>query len=245
MLSKNKVKSIQNLYQKKFRDIERQFIVEGDKIVKEVLLQNKSMVIEIWALQEWVDKNIQLLHSVPHTVIDESNLKRISNQKTPNQAIALLQMRESGKPDSFANQWVLVLDGIQDPGNMGTLIRLADWYGIETIVCSENTVDFYNPKVLQSSMGSFLNVALLYENLEQFLEKHASLNINAAVLNGDDVRSLLPSGEGVLVIGNEGNGISKNLLPFCQKHISITRKGKAESLNAAMATGILLSHLIR
>ena len=138
----------------------------------------------------------------------------------------------------------MALDNIQDPGNMGTIIRIADWYGIDQIVCNTQSADMYNPKVIQSTMGSIARVKVFYTDLSDWLSKQKGISIYAAMLNGDDVTSMQKIKEGIIVIGNESKGISDDVLKLVSKKITIPQKGKAESLNAAVATGIILSHLL-
>jgi len=149
--------------------------------------------------------------------------------------------KQLGEP-IFKNKITLLLDGIQDPGNMGTIIRIADWFGIDQIIASEDSVEFYNPKVIQSTMGSFIRVNCWYKNLPEQLQ-HASVPIYGALLDGQSVNEIGKINEGILVIGNESKGIRDAVLPFISKAVTIPRIGYAESLNAAVATGILLSHL--
>lgn len=137
-----------------------------------------------------------------------------------------------------------MLEDIQDPGNLGTIIRLADWFGIKNIVCSNATVDVYNPKVVQATMGSMLRVRLTYTDLYEFLKQHGDVRVYGAVLDGIDVTKMEKLREGIIVIGNESKGIGDKVLPFINARITIPKKGEAESLNAAVATGIILSHLV-
>ena len=138
----------------------------------------------------------------------------------------------------------MILDGLQDPGNFGTIIRIADWFGIENIICSNDCVELYNPKVIQSTMGSFTRVKVIYRELEIYLQEN-KLPVYGALLNGTDVRKIVKPKEGLLLIGNEGKGIRDSILPYINNAISIEKVGQAESLNAAIATGILLSHLVQ
>jgi RNA methyltransferase, TrmH family len=244
MLSKIKVKYIQSLCQKKQRDTEKLFIVEGDKIIKEVLQVHPALLHTIFATQKWYDAHIHLLKNIPFAVITEAELKQISSLQTPNQVLGLLHNQASVPLPDPTKEWVLVLDGIQDPGNMGTIIRTSDWFGIKQIVCSTTTVDIYNGKVIQSSMGSFLRVTVHYTELTTYLQHNKTPNSYAAVLDGISYDKATPSSHGLLIIGNEGNGIQNDLLPFIAHKITIPSVGKAESLNASVAAGILMSRLI-
>lgn len=240
MLSKNEAKYIQSLFHKKQRDALSLFIVEGVKGVDELL--NSSLQVEkIYALDNWEHP---LMHKAPVVRISESALDQISGLQTPNKVLAIAKQPAMVFTPPEKGQWILALDGIKDPGNMGTLIRIADWFGIHQIVASEDSVEVFNPKVIQSTMGSFARVNLAYTSLEAYF-KEAALPILGALLNGNSIYSQPTIKEGILVIGNESNGISESLLPFITIPVSIPRVGGAESLNAAVAGGILLSHLLK
>lgn len=240
MLSKNELKYIQSLCQKKQRQEERLFLVEGAKLVEE-LLQSGLNVRKIYALPVWAEKYSQLSQL---TVITEEELEKISNLQTPNQVLALVEQPETTSEPLLANQLTLVLDNIQDPGNLGTIIRIADWFGIHQIVASMDTVELYNPKVIQSTMGSYARVQVWYRPLAGFLST-VSLPVYGALLNGQNMYEIAPLKEGILLIGNESKGIHADLLPFVSHPVTIPRIGGAESLNAAVAAGIIVSHLTR
>lgn len=184
------------------------------------------------------------MHKAPVVRISESALDQISGLQTPNKVLAIAKQPAMVFTPPEKGQWILALDGIKDPGNMGTLIRIADWFGIHQIVASEDSVEVFNPKVIQSTMGSFARVNLAYTSLEAYF-KEAALPILGALLNGNSIYSQPTLKEGILVIGNESNGISESLLSFITIPVSIPRVGGAESLNAAVAGGILLSHLLK
>ncbi len=235
MLSKIEVKDIQTLYQKTNRDLQQQFIVEGVKMVDEVLKSN-LVVNKIYATKKWAEEN-SLMSNV--TVVTDHDLERISNLTAPNQVLAVVQM-PNPEENRLNNGIILLLDGIQDPGNFGTIIRTADWFGIEYIVCNHGTVDQYNSKVLQATMGSFLRVNISYIEVESYLQNN-TLPIYGALLNGQNINEITIPKQCILVIGNEGKGISKNILSYITHPITIPKIGSAESLNAAVATGILLA----
>jgi len=153
----------------------------------------------------------------------------------------VVEMPQSNKVTTFENHITIALDCIQDPGNFGTIIRVADWFGIKQIICSNDCVELYNPKVIQSTMGSFIRVNINYLDLKEHL-KNATVPIYGALLNGDDVTKIEKPKQGILVIGNESKGIRENILPHITNAISIKRIGGAESLNAAIATSIIISH---
>lgn len=153
-------------------------------------------------------------------------------------------MKKNFLPDNFNNNFVLILDDINDPGNLGTIIRIADWYGIKNIIASKNTVDFYNPKTIMATMGSFARVNVFYEDLIEFFEKNQNIPTYGAFLNGENLRNIGKIKPGFIVIGSEAHGINQNLEKFIDKKITIPRFGSAESLNAGVATGIILERLI-
>ncbi|MFV0237320.1 MAG: TrmH family RNA methyltransferase [Flavobacteriales bacterium] len=241
MLTKNHSKLIQSLKHKKFRKLYKLFVVEGVKSVKEVL--NSSIEVEkIFYVEEYQDefKGVFEKH-----LVSEIELKKISSMKTPNGVLAVCKMHER-QVFIDENELVLALDGINDPGNLGTIIRLADWFGISKIICSNDTVDVYNSKVIQATMGSFSRVSVFYTDLTKFLKNYSN-TIFGAFLEGKNIyKEELPS-KGMIVMGNESNGISKEIEPFITKKITIPQFGKGitESLNVATATSIILSEFKR
>jgi TrmH family RNA methyltransferase len=239
MISKNEIKYIQSLFQKKTRDKEGIFIAEGTKLVNE-LLKSNIVVRKIYATKEWITEHKQ--HQDAIEVLPEE-LKKIGIQATPNQVLAVVEKKELTPEPLLKNKISLVLDGIQDPGNMGTIIRISDWFGIDQIIASIDTVDVYNPKVIQSTMGSIIRVNVWYKDLTMWLNK-LDTPVYGALLNGANIYDVNPISEGLLIIGNESKGIRENILPFIQHAVTIPKQGNAESLNAAVAAGIILSHLI-
>jgi TrmH family RNA methyltransferase len=238
MLSKNELKYIQSLCQKKQRSQEGLFLAEGPKLAME-LLNSDYKVEKLYATSEWLADNPVDVEAIAVTEIE---LAKMSTLQTPNEVLVMCrQKKELGAP-IFKNKISIVLDGLQDPGNMGTIIRIADWFGIHQIIASEDTVEFYNPKVIQSTMGSFIRVKCWYTNLPDILSS-IELPIYGALLKGQSVNMVGALKEGILIIGNESKGIREAVLPFVTKAVTIPRIGQAESLNAAVATGILLSHL--
>lgn len=238
-LSKSQLKLINSLQQKKYRIKHGLFIAEGTKVVKEFLNSNFELN-DLFLVDRFGFEDIENV-----TQISEVDLKKVSTLKTPNNVIALFKIpKEKGLID---NGLILVLDEINDPGNLGTIIRLCDWFGVDQLVCSNNTVDCYNSKVVQASMGSLTRLSIVYTDLLPYLKK-SPLPKLATLMDGENVYlSSLPM-EAVLVMGNEANGISKPLLNELNKAISIPRFGKSqetESLNVATATAILLSEFKR
>lgn len=240
MLSKNEVKYIQSLYHKKQRQQDGLFIAEGPKILSELLASN-YIIQKIYAIGNWVANNATV--TSPTVAITTDELQRITNLQTPNQVLAIVQQKTPLDVPDFTNQLTIVLDGIQDPGNLGTIIRNADWFGITQIICSPNTVELYNPKVVQSTMGSFTRTNIWYTDLATVLA-NVQVPIYGALLQGQSIYQVSKSKAGILVIGSEGNGISNELLPLITNPITIPKIGGAESLNAAVAMGILVSHLV-
>ena len=238
MLSRSESKYIQTLSHKKQRDAEGLFIVEGKKLVKE-LLNSDYKISKIYALQSWVDNNKTSINTI---VVSDGELQKISNLQTANEVLVVVKIPDENALLKFESTITIALDGIQDPGNLGTIIRIADWFGISQIICSNDCVELYNPKVIQSTMGSFIRVNVNYADLKECLNK-TNIPIYGALLNGEDVTKMVKPKEGILLIGNESKGIRENILPLITNKISIKKMGGAESLNAAVATGIILSHL--
>ncbi|HEY0751559.1 MAG TPA: RNA methyltransferase [Chitinophagaceae bacterium] len=240
MLNKKVIKDIQSLSLKKSRESSGLFVAEGPKIVTEFIELKPGHVEAVFATQEWAS-----LHSGTQNmhIVKEDELERISHLQTPNQVIAVMKQFVSSEP-VIRTGLAIYLDTIQDPGNLGTIIRIGDWFGIQDIICSSGCADKYNPKVVQSTMASLARVNVWYDLENMWLEKQ-SAPILAATLTGTSVYSYKLNGPAVLVIGNESRGIRKEIMDRVTNEITIPRKGEAESLNAAVAAGILLSHLIR
>lgn len=241
MLVKSTIKDIQSLAGKKQRDLSGRFLLEGPKLVQELLNDHRSLVLGVFALESWVENNQELLKEVSLTIVSEAELSRLSQLSTPNQVLAIAKQIPATAASS-QGKITLVCCGIQDPGNLGTIIRIADWFGVSQLVCSEDTADLYNPKVVQATMGSIFRVQLHYTHLETWLQQQQGVSIYATMLEGVDVTKMNPVQEGILLIGNESKGIPLSLIELSQFKISIPGKGRAESLNAAVATGIILSH---
>ena len=246
MITKLQVKYIQSLGQKKFRDSAAVFVAEGPKIINELLGAFPAAAETIYATAEWIKEHAQLLKNIAAdklVEVKEQDLQRISFLQTPNEVLGVFK-KPAVTPLHFAGSVSLLLDGIQDPGNMGTIIRIADWFGIKHIVCSTDCADAFAPKVVQGTMGSIMRAQLVYTDLVKLVKEKASLQLYAATLNGENINNIAPIKEGVLVIGNESKGISAALLDCCRHRVTIPRIGNAESLNAAVAAGIILSHLV-
>ena len=240
MLTKAQVKYIQSLGHKKLRDSEDVFVAEGPKLVSELLNAQNVNAVAVYATDPFADKHPHLSNLVR---IGESELERISSQSTPNEVLGVFSKPAFGQP-ALTGTISLMLDGIQDPGNLGTIIRTADWFGIRTILCSMDCADNFNPKVVQSTMGSLTRVQLVYTDLLSFAREYTLPPLYAATLNGKDLYQLGKIKEGIFIIGNESKGISAALQDVAAHKITIPRKDNAESLNAAVATGIILSQVI-
>ena len=243
MLVKSKVKYIQTLGQKQFREKEGFFIAEGPKLVLELLLSGNAKIKELFAVAEWISENKKWLVKMEVTEITEKELERISQLKTPNKVVAIVQQFDNSTPIDTKNKISLVLDNVQDPGNLGTIIRTADWFGVEQIICSPGTADVYNSKVVQATMGSIVRVKVFYTDLKKWLAAQNEVPIYAAVLEGQDVTSMKKITEGIIIFGNESKGISPEILQLVKIKLTIPKKGKAESLNVAVAVGVVLGSI--
>jgi len=239
-LSKNNIKLITSLQQKKYRQKHQLFVAEGVKVVNELLASS----LEVEHLFS-VDASFESLKKCGVTLISENELKKISTLKSPNKVLGLFKIPKEKEINQ--DKFMVALDGINDPGNLGTIIRLCDWFGITELVCSKNTVDCYNQKVVQSTMGSLTRVNILYVDLEDFLT-NSKLPVFTADMDGKNVyTSSLPE-KAVLVMGNEANGISPEIAQIVKHALTIPRFGdlqQTESLNVATATAILLSEFKR
>jgi TrmH family RNA methyltransferase len=240
MVSKNQIKRITSLLQKKYRKQEQLFFVEGVKGVQELLDSNFELVELFTTNNELFSVDKSKVYA-----ITASELLKISALTTPNTCLALFKIPAAV---SFEEKGLLVaLDDVRDPGNLGTIIRLCDWFGIKTLFCSEESVDVYNPKVVQATMGSISRVNVIYGNLEKFLSE-TKLPVFGTFMDGKNIyKEQLPS-EGIIVMGNEANGISKAIENLVSQRIAIPRFGElqaTESLNVATATAIILSEFKR
>lgn len=239
MVSKRQIKIITSLHQKKYRKLTGLFVAEGKKVIDEFLNSD----FELDSLFT-TDENLFVANSKV-MVISEVELKKISFLKTPNKALALFKIVEIVNVDTKG--LLVALDDVRDPGNLGTIIRLCDWFGVKHLVCSEATVDCYNPKVIQATMGSLTRVNIVYTDLSTFLSE-TNLPVFGAFMDGSNVYQTKLPKDGILVMGNEANGVSEVISNHITQKISIPRFGsiqQTESLNVAMATGILLNEFKR
>jgi RNA methyltransferase, TrmH family len=249
VLSKQKIKYIQSLKLKKFRDEYHVFVVEGEKMALE-LISDKSIEIEqIIAIETWIQLHQNALKPYFNKILTatDADLKQISNLTTPNKVFIIAK---KGAPqyldEKVKNNFAIYLDGIQDPGNMGTILRIADWFSIPFIFCSPDTVEIWNPKVIQSSMGAFLRVHTQEVSFSDLKKRFPDVPVYTTALNGQNIFNLKKEKDityGIIVIGNEGKGVSEEVLKMSDYKIAIPGGGGAESLNAAVATGIVCAIL--
>ena len=239
MVGKSQIKFIKSLLQKKYRNQHGMFFVEGLKTVQE-LLDAGFEPHKIYT----TGNELMTAGYTQVALISVTELKKISNLKNPNKVLGIFKF--PGKKPIDERGWILALDDIRDPGNLGTIIRLCDWFGINHMVCSENTVDFYNPKVLQATMGSIARVNIVYTDLVQYI-KASQLPVYGTFMDGDSVYNIRLPQKGILVMGNEAHGISNDIKNLVNQAISIPQFGSArtESLNVATATAIFLNEIKR
>jgi len=243
MLSKSQIKKLRSLQRKKERKSLGLYIVEGKKIVEEILQMNPSW-FEVFATSNWFDQNKQLVGLENSFLITDKELAQVSTLKTPNEVLLVLkQHTELDFSEVKSAQLVLALDGVKDPGNMGTIIRLADWFGVQHILCTSDSVDQYNPKTVQSAMGSINRVQLHYGDLEQMLSSLEAHTVDAWDLGGDSIYTSSFEKQSILLMGSESHGISDEILNLVNKKITIPKFSESgiDSLNVATATAIVLS----
>ncbi|WP_136466402.1 TrmH family RNA methyltransferase [Flagellimonas onchidii] len=237
MVTKNQIKLVKSLQQKKYRSQHKLFVVEGKKVVEELLesgLKPYKLFVED---EKHIDyEGVELISS--------AELRQMSSLSTPNGVLGVFYMADTMPVDH--NGWVVALDSVRDPGNLGTIIRLCDWFGIKHLICSLDTVDCYNPKVLQATMGSITRVNVVYTNLMEYFEK-SECTIYGTFMDGQSVYDQKIQKNGILVMGNEANGISKEVEATIDQRTSIPQYGQqtTESLNVATATAILLGEIRR
>jgi TrmH family RNA methyltransferase len=245
MLSKSQVSLLKSLQQKKFRREHSLFIAEGLKSVTEFMASSYA-IQTIYHTPAAGSKLYQLSKKINFQEITAAELEKISSLTTPQEVLALISIPQwpALKSTQLQQKFTLALDGVQDPGNMGTIIRTADWFGIQNIICSADTVDVYNPKVVQATMGSLSRVNIHYTDLTQALPQF-KLPVYGAMLNGENIYNTDFGNEGIIVMGNEGNGVRPDVQELISKKITIPRAGEAESLNVAIATALFCSEINR
>ncbi|MFO8148270.1 MAG: TrmH family RNA methyltransferase [Bacteroidota bacterium] len=240
MVSKSQIKLITSLEQKKARTKNKLFIVEGIKGISEILASDYELV-SLFTTKEIFD-----VPTSKTNLIKEADLKKISKLKTPQTAVALFEIPDVKSPD--LNGLIIALDGVRDPGNLGTIIRLCDWFGVKTLLCSKDTVDCYNPKVVQASMGSITRVKVNYLDLSQVIKDNPEIPVMGTFLEGENLYKANFPSNGILVLGNEANGISKELEQMVSMKLNIPQFGDSqntESLNVATATAVFLGEFRR
>jgi RNA methyltransferase, TrmH family len=242
MLSKAKSKFIKSLQVKKYRKQEQCFLAEGAKTVLE-LLDSDFEVITLLATPAYLSA-IRKLPDCEIIEVEERDLQGLAEFQTNNAALAVARMKPNKEVQVASDEWGLVLHDIKDPGNLGTIIRTADWYGVTKVIASAETADFYNGKVISATMGSFTRVEIFYTSLAEYLSGFKG-KIYGAYLTGEDVHHKTFGKGGLLVIGSESHGISPDLEKYITDKITIPAYGKAESLNAAIATGIICDNIRR
>ena len=243
MVSKNQIKLITGLQQKKYRKQHKLFFAEGIKVVQELLNSNFELH-ELYTTQS-AEGSFNKVNDTKKQLITDAELKKISALTTPNGCLALFKIPENQPVNKSG--LIVALDDVRDPGNLGTIIRLCDWFGIEHLVCSENCVDVYNPKVVQATMGSIKRVNVVYTDLEQYLNEN-ELPVFGTFMDGENIYTQQLPVDGIIVMGNEANGISAAIEKHVTHRIAIPRFGKlqeTESLNVATATAITLSEFKR
>jgi TrmH family RNA methyltransferase len=244
MITKAQVKDIRALATSKGRQEQNAYIIDGDKLARE-WLTGDSRIHQIVALESWIQHNSQLISKHPEAqiiAVSAEDLDRISTLHTPNGVLLVAPIPVP--PDELPHMELCrVLDTLQDPGNLGAIIRIADWFGIGHVVCSPGCVDYYNPKVVSAAMGGHLRVKLHTTSLSLFL-RSCGMPVLAATLKGENIQDVTKPGAAALVIGNESKGISSEVLKFATQKVTIPRRGGAESLNAAVSAGILVAMLL-
>ncbi len=239
MVTKKQMKVVKNLSQKKYRNEYGLFVAEGFKIVKELLTAEFKPHYLFSSSSDLAEKLTSKVE-----IVSSNELKKMSNQNTSSGLLGVFEIPK--KLEVITTDWVLALDAVRDPGNLGTIIRLCDWFGIKQLVCSTDTVDCYNPKVLQATMGSIARVNIVYTDLKNFIEK-SDLPVFGAFMHGENAFEAKIPSKGILVMGNEANGISSEIEQLINQKITIPQFGKptTESLNVATATSILLGEIRR
>ncbi len=234
------MKLVKSLQQKKFRDEHGLFLVEGVKLVNEAIHSQAKVEMIVYACEE---EELPFEMPLNSWRVSSKDLARMSALKNPNRILAVCHKDWPRK--EVSEGWVVALDQISDPGNLGTIIRICDWMGVDQIVCAMDSVDVFNPKVVQASMGSIFRVNVSYEHLEEYLGNSDSKTILEADMEGDSVYKFEFPEKGILVMGSESHGLRPEISAKCTSKISIPQFGGGESLNVAISTGILLSHIMK
>lgn len=248
MISRTRIKWIKSLETRKYRLQEKAFVAEGPKLVGELLPYSTPLYIA--ATKDWLDANRHLLRAVKEVdEVSQTELERASLLRTPQSVLAVMPIPERRLDiSSLQKKLVIALDSVQDPGNLGTILRIADWFGIHEVLCSEGTVDVYNPKCVQSCMGALARVEVFYCNLPEVLGQ-VEMPVFGTFLDGTDIYKEELSQQGIIVMGNEGNGISQPVAKLVNRRLYVPNYPKGslttESLNVAVATGIVCAEFRR
>ena len=245
MLSKSQIGFIKSLHQKKYRKENSIFIIEGIKSIVE-FINSSYQIHSIYYLAQHQSLLLNLPANIKLFEVNNVELEKISTLQTPQGVVALVHIPEDAvlRPAELRGSFSLVLDGVQDPGNLGTIIRTADWFGFKQVICSVNTVEVYNPKTVQATMGSLSRVTVCYTDLSSFLE-NSTLPVFGAVLDGNSIYATDWGEEGLVILGNEGQGITPEVMRFITHPVTIPRVGLAESLNVAVSASILCADIRR
>lgn len=240
MISKSQIKYVQSLHNRKNRQKYDKFIAQGPKIANEIISSGKLTIEFIFATTNYIEKNqdLLLMHKSKVNVVNDKELERISTNKTPNEILLVCDKLSESPKLSLNDSWAFYLDKVQDPGNVGTIIRIADWFGVPNVILGPECADLYNPKVLQSTMGGFMRVQISKLDFEDMMASNPNCKVYAASLEGESMKKL-DLEPGIIVIGNESKGIQKSILDASDVLLYIPSAGGAESLNAAVACGII------
>ena len=253
IITRNQVKMILSLQKRKVREDNLLFVIEGDKLVREYLMAGNHVVL-LAGKKEWISSEAdEVISRAEETVtVSYDELRRISSLKTPHNVLAVARMPVRRYNDDLtAGRLTMALENVQDPGNLGTIIRIAAWFGIENIICSPDCVDYYNPKVIQASMGAFIYVKVWYRPLDEVMSKANAddITVYGATMDGKSIYANTLGSEGIILLGNESRGISEALLRHVTERITIPGPGRAlagiESLNVSMAAAIICSEFAR
>lgn len=246
MIGKNTIKWVHSLEMKKNRKREGLFVAEGPKVVGD--LMSRFRLHTVFATEEW-NGGGKLGAEVRRHTVDDDELRRLSFLQHPQQVVAVFEMNNEDEVKVDKDRLTIMLDGVQDPGNLGTIIRIADWFGIRHVICSQETADAYNPKVVQATMGSLASVSVHYVNLESYLvSQPKDVKIYGTLLDGQDIYETRLSAAGIIVMGNEGNGLTEAVRRLVTHRLLIpdfNPDKRAESLNVAIATSIVCSEFRR
>lgn len=244
MISKQLAKFVKSLKLKKYRNKAAAFVVEGAKNVSEVL-RSEYEILHLFITEKYLKEYGAIIRSRHQfTLCTEKELVNLGTFQSNEYALAVVRMKKA-ETTLENDKIILVLDDVGDPGNLGTIIRIADWYGIKNIIASEETADFYNPKVISASMGSFTRVEMQYTALPVFFTNNPYFTVYGAFLDGTSIHTLEPKFPAAILLGSESNGIHPDLHPFCREKITIPRIGLAESLNVAVSAAVICDNLMR